>query len=484
MDRREYLLTAGTAGFAAIAGCGEEDDSQEPEPTDNQGDDEESQPSGNEDGTEGNEGSNEETNGEEGEAVFEFTEIVADGETYSPGDEVEIGAIVENTGSNTGEQVIEIQSDWFTYEEEVELEASEQITFGARWNNPSEIESGATGELEYTISSNDDEITGGLIINEGEAIFEFTGVTTDEETFSQNEEVPVRANIENTGNIVGEQTIELEIGNESSELNTELEPGETTTVGPTFEGNDFTTGTWEYTFSSDNDDISGSFEIEEPAKAIFEFTDIEPGDESIEQGPVIDVSATVENTGEADGTKEVTFELDGGATDSTELTLEAGENTSVTIQVDTEAFAPDEYEYTFSTEDSEISAILTITEPTVEQPETQTFSGRGQSVERGVNIEGGLTVIRATHDGSSNFQVSLVNDSEFDDSFINVIGEFDGAQAELIDSGEYILDVNADGSWEIELIQPRSANGESLPESLSGNGPEVVGPIEFNGTHS
>jgi hypothetical protein len=59
-------------------------------------------------------------------------------------------------------------------------------------------------------------------------------------------------------------------------------------------------------------------------------------------------------------------------------------------------------------------------------------------------------VREATHDGESNFQVSLEDDSEFGENFINQTGSFDGAQAELVDEGEYLLDVNADGDWEGE----------------------------------
>lgn len=120
----------------------------------------------------------------------------------------------------------------------------------------------------------------------------------------------------------------------------------------------------------------------------------------------------------------------------------------------------------------------------VDEPEPQSFSGSGASVEQGVSIEGGLTVVDAMHTGgSSNFQVSLVNDSEYDDNFVNAIGEYDGASADLIDADEYMLDVEADGDWEIEIRQPRSASGDALPQSLGDDGPIVAGPFEFSGSH-
>ena len=118
----------------------------------------------------------------------------------------------------------------------------------------------------------------------------------------------------------------------------------------------------------------------------------------------------------------------------------------------------------------------------VTQPETQSFSGSGESVEQGITIEGGLTVVEATHDGSSNFQVTLEDDSEYGELFVNVIGGFDGAQAAYVDSGEYLLDVTGDGEWTVDIVQPRASSGDELPQSFSGDSPAVVGPLEFSGT--
>ncbi len=115
-------------------------------------------------------------------------------------------------------------------------------------------------------------------------------------------------------------------------------------------------------------------------------------------------------------------------------------------------------------------------------PTAQSFTGSGSSVERGIQIDGGLTVVSASHDGASNFVVTLVG-GEYDDLFANAIGEYDGETAALIDQGTYLLDIEADGDWSVEIRQPRATSGEPLPQSLRGNGPGVAGPFEFTGTH-
>ncbi|MWV40126.1 hypothetical protein [Natrialba sp. INN-245] len=121
----------------------------------------------------------------------------------------------------------------------------------------------------------------------------------------------------------------------------------------------------------------------------------------------------------------------------------------------------------------------------IEEIDPQSFDGSGDDVIDGVSIEGGLTVVDATHSsGERNFQVRLVDDSEFDEHFVNHIGEYDGQTAELVEMGEYMLEVNADGEWEIEVQQPVPNDVESLPQELSGEGNRVFGPFDFDGTHT
>jgi hypothetical protein len=99
-----------------------------------------------------------------------------------------------------------------------------------------------------------------------------------------------------------------------------------------------------------------------------------------------------------------------------------------------------------------------------------------------VAIDGGLTVVEATHDGESNFQVYFVDDSDYDSVLVNEIGAYEGETAELLDAGDYQLDVEADGDWSIDVRQPRAASGDA-PGSHDDSGPEVFGPFEFGGSH-
>lgn len=123
--------------------------------------------------------------------------------------------------------------------------------------------------------------------------------------------------------------------------------------------------------------------------------------------------------------------------------------------------------------------------PASTEPDPLTYSGSGQEVIDDVDIIGGLTIVEATHDGESNFAVEFVpSEGEYNELFVNRIGSYEGATAELIDSDTYQIDVTADGDWSLTVRQPRPASGESLPQSLDSDKPEVHGPFEFDGTHT
>lgn len=221
-------------------------------------------------------------------------------------------------------------------------------------------------------------------------------------------------------------------------------------------------------------------EEEEGGSASFEITNIDHPDE-VDTGEEHDITVTIENTGDAAGNYEELLEISSGGVDEWDNVdnyvgedIEPGETDTLSLE-DISFGNPGTVQFRLG--DTQWEYDITITEP-----DEQSFSGSGQSVESGIDIDGGLVVVEASHDGERNFQVSLEDDTEYGESFINIIGAFDGAQAELVDEGEYLLDVNADGNWDITIRQPRTGQGDELPTTIAGSGPEVSNPIRFSGT--
>ena len=162
-------------------------------------------------------------------------------------------------------------------------------------------------------------------------------------------------------------------------------------------------------------------------------------------------------------------------------------------------------------------------EESADEPDEQEFSGSGDDAIEDVSIEGGFTVVDAAYEGEGEFEVRLIPEERLDEddeeaadaneneddaeeggdradedadeedgaesvlfvksSFVDSSGEYEGQTAHPVDEGTYVLSVVADGDWEVTVRQPRAESGDEPPISLSGDGNEVHGPFEFDGSH-
>jgi hypothetical protein len=89
------------------------------------------------------------------------------------------------------------------------------------------------------------------------------------------------------------------------------------------------------------------------------------------------------------------------------------------------------------------------------------------------------------HDGQSNFSIELIDDEsgETVDNLVNEIGPVAGAVGIGLPESRYILDVDADGDWAIELGEPVAPDGEwgVPPATIAGEQPDVYGEVEIDG---
>ena len=91
--------------------------------------------------------------------------------------------------------------------------------------------------------------------------------------------------------------------------------------------------------------------------------------------------------------------------------------------------------------------------PSNAPPVPKTLKGKGQQASEVFYLDKGLARFEMTHDGDSNFAVWLLDDEgDKVELLVNEIGEFDGSKAVSIrNSGIYLLDISADGNWEISI---------------------------------
>ncbi|MEA3238683.1 MAG: hypothetical protein U9Q94_02750, partial [Candidatus Bipolaricaulota bacterium] len=122
------------------------------------------------------------------------------------------------------------------------------------------------------------------------------------------------------------------------------------------------------------------------------------------------------------------------------------------------------------------------------QPEPVTLSGTGDSATEVFTLTEGLATFEMHHSGSSNFAVWLYDtNGKAVDLLANEIGPYSGTALEGVQAdsmaavpGTYLLEVTADGAWEITIQQPSYASGEALPWSDNGTGDAVTGPFELS----
>jgi hypothetical protein len=98
-------------------------------------------------------------------------------------------------------------------------------------------------------------------------------------------------------------------------------------------------------------------------------------------------------------------------------------------------------------------------------PRPITLTGSGPEATRPFQLESGLTVIEMKHQGNANFIVDLLDENGYSVApmgVANVIGPFQGSTpVQIKRSGQYLLDVQNAGNWQIVVRQPRV---ESAPK--------------------
>lgn len=114
----------------------------------------------------------------------------------------------------------------------------------------------------------------------------------------------------------------------------------------------------------------------------------------------------------------------------------------------------------------------------------QTFTGTGSEQTAEFALRDSITVFVADHDGDGQFGPELRNDSGLR-AFRPILefGPYAGTAAVGVQADTYHLDVVADGDWSVELAQPVSPEAaiHQLPVEASGDGQDVVGPVELTG---
>lgn len=87
-------------------------------------------------------------------------------------------------------------------------------------------------------------------------------------------------------------------------------------------------------------------------------------------------------------------------------------------------------------------------------PVIWTFSDRGDGVINITFATAGLAHFSFSHQGEANFIVTLRSVTGGDDLLVNEIGDYDGQVTGRVSPGDYVLQIEADGSWGAAISPP------------------------------
>ena len=105
------------------------------------------------------------------------------------------------------------------------------------------------------------------------------------------------------------------------------------------------------------------------------------------------------------------------------------------------------------------------------------FEGSGDGVTPEIDLQEGVVVLKAEHQGASNFDVNLLVEEGESTLSVEAVGSYAGERAHQVSAGRLRIEVKADGPWKIEVSQPQWEGGQEPPLEFSGQGDGLVGPI-------
>ncbi len=269
------------------------------------------------------------------------------------------------------------------------------------------------------------------------------------------EQLNVTAGVNNTGNMEATKKIDLSVGDlGSSSTSVTLGGGNSTNVTLSVGTGAGDAGAYTATVSSPDDAASTNVTVLAPAA----FTvDIAETNTPVE-GELLNVTAEVENTGDAGDTQTIDLSVGTLGTDSTTVTLGGGSSTNVTLSVGTGAGDAGAYTVTVASEDDTASANVTVNQ---------------FSYTTGSSDTPAVTIAVASEDDAASETVTVNAPATFDVTIISVdsavtAGEIVTASYEVTNTGDVqaTQDINFSINGSVEDTEPSVTLNES--ETFSG----------------
>lgn len=286
------------------------------------------------------------------------------------GETLEVTTEIANTGDATDEQEVRLLIDGVAQDSQSRLlDQGENTTVTLNWATVN----GDAGTHTAEVQTNDDSESFLVSVNESNESENFSvTIASTNSPVQAGETLDVTAEVENIGNLSGEQDVELKIDGTIRDTQTIiLAPGESESVTLSWTTSDGDGGDYMATVRSQNDSADTGVTVQEPASFAVNITDT---NSPVVEGDTLQVTADINNTGDITDTQTIELEVDGAVRDQQSITVDGGTVDTITLEWTTADGDAGDYTATVRSEDDQNSTAVTVDQEVGEQVEYQTGS--------------------------------------------------------------------------------------------------------------
>jgi PGF-CTERM protein len=235
-------------------------------------------------------------------------------------------ATVTNTGDRSDTQTVEFSVGGTVRDSvTISLAGGESTTVALSWLTAD----GDAGSYSAGVVTANDTASTSVTVDQGTPANVSVALDSSNSPVTVGDTLSVTTTVTNEGTLTGTRTVNLTVdGTVRDSVDVTLAGGDSTTVTLSWATTSGDTGDYTATVDSANDTASTNVTVQDPPNVA---VTVDGTTSPVTEGSTLDVTTTVENTGDATDTQTIELVVDGGVQDSVTVTLAGNESRTVTL---------------------------------------------------------------------------------------------------------------------------------------------------------
>jgi len=297
---------------------------------------------------------------------FEIQNLTVERPQFA-GDRVTASARIRNVGlvSDTQTVSLDVAGTDAGIEQQRTLQTGENTTVTVEWATSRDD---AGEQTVVAATANDSASETFDLIADDEPYFDVAFRTA--ELVEEGERMNLTARVRNLAAVGGTQDVTMRIDGTPVDRvpRVDLGPGDETRLTLTWNTEVGDAGTHNVTLTTDDQTVNDTLDVLGAGDPQFQ-VNIDATNAPMTEGSALTVDATIENTGDRQGSQAVTLAVEGVGTDSTAVTLAGGASTTETFAVGTERGDAGSYVATVSSADDTATRVVSVVDPSPDEGE-------------------------------------------------------------------------------------------------------------------